>query len=248
MNSDLKISNVFGITPTRNFVAAGMDFYVPNIENITDTDKVNKILNAFSKSYNVTVDYMDEVLKIIRSCIVSPMFEKNALNLLMLYLSFSDKTIGKIHMKNINSYLKTRVLTFMQNYVVYDDNNTPGVRMTPHSTLFINSGIKVALPHNTAGIFFNKSGRGTKGFDVRAQVVDEDYAGFVHLNVAYTKDVTFDNNNIDNVIYCGDKLTQMVLLPVIYPNIIEVDDNEYVDIMSNSQRGNAGFGSSDEKH
>ena len=30
--SDLVILNDFGITPTKNYVAAGYDFYVPNIK------------------------------------------------------------------------------------------------------------------------------------------------------------------------------------------------------------------------
>jgi dUTPase len=132
---------------------------------------------------------------------------------------------------------------FMQKYIVFDDNNIPGIKLPLNSTLFINSGIKVALEPGTAGIFLNKSGKGNAGFDIRAQVVDEDYAGYVHLSVAFTKDST-----VNNIVYCGDKLTQMVILPVLHMDPVEVDENEYDDIMKDSARGADAFGSSDVKH
>lgn len=47
-------------------------------------------------------------------------------------------------------------------------------------------------------------------WDVRACLVDEDYTGFVHLSLSYTK---IDVNN-DGDIYVGDKLSQMMVLTV----------------------------------
>ena len=133
--------------------------------------------------------------------------------------------------------------------------------------MFINSGIKVALdtvlsdkvapnPQNAvnlfrmlgigvAGLYVNKSGNGNKGWDVRACLVDEDYAGFVHLSMSYTKETIEDKQNI---IYCGDKLTQMMLIPVFHDEYIDIDEEEYNKIMANSKRGDKGFGSSDIKH
>ena len=51
-----------------------------------------------------------------------------------------------------------------------------------------------------------------------------------------------------NVIYCGDKLTQMMLIPVFHDEYIDIDEEEYNKIMANSKRGDKGFGSSDIKH
>ena len=139
--------------------------------------------------------------------------------------------------------MKAPIYMFMQKYIVFDDNNIPGIKMPLNSTLFINSGIKVALEPGTAGIFLNKSGKGNAGFDVRAQVVDEDYAGYVHLSVAFTKDSV-----VNNIVYCGDKLTQMVILPVFHMDPVEVGEDEYDEIMKDSARGADAFGSSDVKH
>ena len=93
-------------------------------------------------------------------------------------------------------------------------------------------------------MLFNKSGKGTKGFSVRAQVVDEDYSGYVHLSNAYTKD-----NKDDGIIYVGDKITQMVVLPIILVNKCnELTIDEYKELMKNSKRGSSAMGSSDVKH
>ena len=157
---------------------------------------------------------------------------------------------------------------FINDFIIYDEkNNKVGIKMQLNDTLFVNSGIKVALdtvlsekvapnPQHAvnlfrmlgigvAGLYVNKSGCGNKGWDVRACLVDEDYAGFVHLSMAYTKDVIEDKQNI---VYCGDKLTQMMLIPVFHDEYIESTEDEYNKIMKNSQRGDKGFGSSDIKH
>ena len=124
---------------------------------------------------------------------------------------------------------------------MFDDNGVPGISMNLNDTLLVNSGLKLNLEPGTAGIFFNKSGKGNQGFDIRACVVDEDYTGYVHLSIAFTKDTPC-------VVYCGDKLMQMVILPVIHPAIKELTKSEYSDVTSDSTRGDKGFGSSDIKH
>ena len=96
-----------------------------------------------------------------------------------------------------------------------------------------------------AGLYVNKSGKGNAGFDVRAQLVDEDYSGYVHLSIAYTKDLFEDGKN---VVFVGDKLVQMMLIPVFHTQYEEVNSEEYNKIMSKSKRGDSGFGSSDVKH
>ena len=97
-----------------------------------------------------------------------------------------------------------------------------------------------------AGLYVNKSGKGNAGWDVRACLVDEDYAGFVHLSQSYTKELIKDGQNI---VYCGDKLTQMMLIPVFHDEYVETDsEEEYNRYMIGSQRGDSGFGSQDIKH
>ena len=101
------------------------------------------------------------------------------------------------------------------------------------------------LGFGIAGLYVNKSGCGNKGWDVRACLVDGDYSGFVHLSQSYTKDLFMEG---DNIIYCGDKLTQMMLIPIIHSTYETVEETNYNKIMEGSQRGDSGFGSQDIKH
>ena len=236
-NQDLNIFNDFGITPTTNFTAAGLDFYIPNLDT---QEKVDKWINAVSPKFKK--EYLEELFNKISLFTSSNGIELHSTtiwNIVQLYVSLYSAYINYVFDK-----FEDKVSAFVKEYLVFDKKGNPGMRLKPLDHTLFNSGIKVALPHNTAGIFFNKSGKGTKGFSVRAQVVDEDYSGYVHLSNAYTKD-----NKDDGIIYVGDKITQMVVLPIILVNKCkELSAEEYNKVMEKSQRGSDAMGSSDEKH
>ena len=236
-NQDLNIFNDFGITPTTNFTAAGLDFYIPNLDT---QEKVNKWIKAVSKKFELS--YLNELfnkISLFTSYNDTELPDTTIWNIVQLYTSLDSSYINY----NFDNF-DNKVSAFVDNYLVFDKNGIPGMRLQPLDHTLFNSGIKVALPHNTAGIFFNKSGKGTKGFSVRAQVVDEDYSGYVHLSNAYTKD-----SEDDGIIYVGDKITQMVILPIILVNQCnELSIEEYKELMKNSNRGSDAMGSSDVKH
>ena len=170
-------------------------------------------------------------------------------NLVHLFFALYNPQLNNLKLQNSFD----AVNSFLNNYVIYDsENDKVGIRMGLNDTLFINSGIKIALStiHKNLGIgigglYVNKSGKGNAGFDTRAVLVDEDYSGYVHLSMAYTKELIEDGQNI---VYCGDKLSQMILIPVYYEEYEEITENEYNKIMEGSLRGSKGFGSSDIKH
>lgn len=235
---EIKIYNGFGITPTNTYVSAGTDYYVPLIEN-NDVEKVHIAHEAFTKSYGVT---MNDIYVINELFLLNDNDDKIApqlVNVLHLYLA--------IYNYNLNAFKesdpKTAVKYFIEHYLTFDKNGVPGVKMKVNDTLFINSGIKIALPAGYAGVYLNKSGKGNAGFDVRAQVVDEDYAGYVHLSQSFTKE-----SDKKNIVYCGDKLVQMLILPVLHTTPVEVSEVEYLKLMQGTERGDSGFGSSDVKH
>lgn len=104
----------------------------------------------------------------------------------------------------------------------------------PNSSVKIPSGIKASVPENYALIAFNKSGVALSGLAVGACVVDEDYQGEINLHM-------FNVSSSDVTIEPGKKLTQFILLPVIYPNVEVVElENLYA---KTSDRGTGGFGS-----
>lgn len=230
----MKIYNDFGITPTRNHSAAGYDFYVPNIDD-NNKEQVARFQAALAKSYGI--DKPQLILQSIYAwlrnvknlSLDTPVNNLN--NILHLYLAV-----------NHNNRL-TVIDDFCNRYIIFDDKNHVGVRLFSGDTLFINSGIKQAINHGYAGVFLNKSGRGTKGFDVRAQVVDEDYTGHVHLSLQYMGH-TRDNG----VVFAGDKITQQLIIPVLQDPVEELTSDEYDKVMTGSSRGDSGFGSSDEQH
>ena len=260
----MKFFNAFGIKPTNTYTSAGTDYYIPNLDT---KEKIEKAYKAFEKSYGKK---QEEILRISNAfeSIFKIKQEDHLLNhvanLVHLYLAFYDSNLEEI---KENDFF-TGIQVFLQEFVVYDKyNDKVGLKLRCNDTLFINSGIKVALYTvlsekvapgplgavnmlrmlgiGVAGLYVNKSGNGNKGWDVRACLVDEDYAGFVHLSMSYTKETIEDKQN---VIYCGDKLTQMMLIPIFHDEYIEADEEEYNKIMENSQRGDKGFGSSDIKH
>lgn len=232
-NQDLNIFNDFGITPTTNFTAAGLDFYIPNLDT---QEKVDKWIKAVSEKFELS--YLNELfnkISLFNSYNGAELPDTTIWNIVQLYVSLDSAYLNGFDDK---------VSAFVEEYLIFDKKGNPGMRLKPLDHTLFNSGIKVALPHNTAGVFFNKSGKGTKGFSIRAQVVDEDYSGYVHLSNAYTKD-----NKDDGIIYVGDKITQMVVLPIILVNKCnELTIDEYKELMKNSKRGSSAMGSSDVKH
>lgn len=120
----------------------------------------------------------------------------------------------------------------------YVPNDWKQQSIAPGTGLNIPSGIRAIIPQGHALIAFNKSGIAVKNkLQVGACVVDEDYTGEIHLNVI----------NIGNgvqEINPGMKLTQFLLVPVVYASITELSpEDEELFYERQSERGDGGFGS-----
>lgn len=241
MNQKLDILNVFGIKPATTGMSAGMDFFIPKFKGM---EKADVVLPAFEKSYGIKESFLKKIidrLVLEVSAVFGPKFaENNELNLLQLYLALDNQ---ELVFKDKEMSLDTKIPTFVEEYLCFDDKKTPGICPKLNDHVKFNSGIKCALDPEYCAIFFNKSGKGTKGWDVRACVIDEDYAGFVHMSMAYTKD-----HETDGIIYCGDKLVQLIKIHVPHSEPNEITEEEFNKKMNKSERGDSGFGSSDVKH
>jgi dUTPase len=266
----MKCYNAFGIKPTNSFTSAGSDYYIPNLDTAIKKQRAYK---AFEKSYSKTTEEINEIISAFNEIITQEhKYEKlgnHIANMVHLYLAL-DNPSNSYYLDTLTTTLE-KVIWFFRAYITYDEKNDKvGIVVHQNDSLFINSGIKIALDTvlsdkvaprpsdavnllrmlgiGVAGLYVNKSGMGNKGWDVRACLVDEDYSGFVHLSMAFTKP-TIDGKYISKrTIYCGDKLTQMVLIPVFHDEYIDADEETYNKIMENSQRGDKGFGSQDIKH
>ena len=117
----------------------------------------------------------------------------------------------------------------------YVPNNYGEKSLGPGHKAFIPSGIKANVPPGHALIAFNKSGVALKkNLFVGACVVDEDYQGEIHLHVVNvgSEAVTIEG---------GEKLVQLVLVPIFYDTIEEVKQEQV--FQEATERGSGGVGS-----
>jgi len=239
------IYNGFSKTPTRNFQAAGIDFFIPNIDD-KNIKQVDIAKEAFKGSYKLTDDQIEKFFTTLDDLATEDqksIIENNRWNILHLFYALKSKEIFKLQQKKTTSFSKI-VDYFLDNYLVQSKDGCVGLRLDFSDMLFINSGIKVALKPYTSLEFKNKSGKGVAGYSVKACLVDQDYAGYMHLSIQY---LWYDRDG-GGRIYVGDKLTQGTVQEVKTDNAEEVTLEKYNEIMANSKRGSDGFGSSDIKH
>lgn len=101
-------------------------------------------------------------------------------------------------------------------------------------TVKIGTGFAMEMPsENLVGLIYARSSMGTKYGVIPANavgVIDYDYRGeiIVALHNGGTEDFT---------VKCGDRIAQLVIAPIVTPDI------ELVDELSSTDRGSGGFGS-----
>lgn len=93
------------------------------------------------------------------------------------------------------------------------------------------TGVHVKLPRGTAGILISKSGLNIKHDIISTGLIDEGYTGEIMVKL-------HNLGGYDYEVKAGDKISQLVIVPVLYEPIEIVDFFE-----ESTERGNAGFGS-----
>lgn len=106
------------------------------------------------------------------------------------------------------------------------------VYITPNSHEIIETGVHVAIPKGFVGLLTSKSGLMGKGITCRG-TIDAGYTGSI-------KAVMFNHSDKAYKVEQGSKVTQLVILPIITPEV------ELVDFLEETERGNGGFGSTGE--
>ncbi|BFF95872.1 deoxyuridine 5'-triphosphate nucleotidohydrolase mitochondrial [Drosophila madeirensis] len=95
----------------------------------------------------------------------------------------------------------------------------------------VKTDLQVQVPEGSYGRVAPRSGLAVKNFiDVGAGVVDEDYRG--NLGV-----VLFNHSETDFEVKHGDRIAQFICERIFYPEL------ELVDKLDDTERGEAGFGS-----
>lgn len=165
---------------------------------------------------------------------------------------------ANLHDAGIDFFLPMMTNTFMEDFLEKnphygsirerwaslfgEDGKDCYIKVPPFNRILIPSGIKVWIQNKqSALVAFNKSGlAANKGLIVTAQVVDADYTGEVHIGL--------QNNTDQEVLFKeGDKIGQFLHLDLYLSQMIEINRDDYIEVSSNSDRGDGGFGSTDKK-
>jgi dUTP pyrophosphatase len=106
------------------------------------------------------------------------------------------------------------------------------MEIAPGQRVQIRTGIATEFPTGYVGLFWDKSGLSHKhGLKTLGGVLDAGYRGELMVGMVNLSSETY-------ILEKHHKVCQMLLQPVIFPEVIEADE------LSDSARGQGGFGSS----
>ncbi len=110
------------------------------------------------------------------------------------------------------------------------DLRTPVDVLVPaYGSVVIDTGVHVAIPMGYVGMLKSKSGLNIKNGITSEGVIDAGYTGSIIAKLY--------NNNTAIILKRGNKITQLVIIPIATPEL------ELVDHLEQTERGNNGFGS-----
>ena len=92
------------------------------------------------------------------------------------------------------------------------------------------TGVHVELPKGCCGLLVSKSGLNVKHGITSTGLIDEGYSGDIAVKL-------YNHSGYDFTVRRGDKISQLVIIPVKYEPVETVDEIE------SGERGDAGFGS-----
>lgn len=100
-----------------------------------------------------------------------------------------------------------------------------------YSRIWVKTGLAVAVAPGYCGLIWPRSGLAGSGLDTSAGVIDSDYRGEVKVLLC-------NGTPHRKTVRKGERIAQLLIVPVGMPNLIEVD------ALPETARGTNGFGSS----
>ena len=137
---------------------------------------------------------------------------------------------------NENAIIPTKGSDFAAGLDLYA-NIEESIVIQPKEMVKISSGVAIALPENTFGGIFARSGLSTKKGLRPANcvgVIDEDYRGPVIVPL-------YNDSEDPAIIEPNERIAQLIVLPYLNCTIQETDE------LSETNRAEGGFGSTGEK-
>lgn len=100
-----------------------------------------------------------------------------------------------------------------------------------HDSATFDTGVHIEIPKGFVGFLKSKSGLNGKHGLTSEGVIDSGYTGSICVKL-------YNNSDEDYIINGGDKISQLVILPIVLPDL------EIVTELGKTDRGSNGFGSS----
>jgi dUTP pyrophosphatase len=111
------------------------------------------------------------------------------------------------------------------------DIRTPyGFMLEPHSQSVVHTGVHIETPHGYASVIKSKSGLNIKHDIISDGLVDEGFDGEILVKL-------YNLGSTGHYFNRGDKITQIVIVPVEYAEFTQVDE------IAGGERGSDGYGS-----
>lgn len=111
------------------------------------------------------------------------------------------------------------------------DLRTPvAVTVPAHGSVVVDTRTHVELPQGCAGLIVSKSGLNVKHGITSTGLIDEGFTGTILVRL-------YNHSDEDYAFNAGDKVTQLVVMPVRYEAV------EIVDSINGGERGDNGYGS-----
>lgn len=105
-----------------------------------------------------------------------------------------------------------------------------GYYLPANSSCVIDTGVHIAIPKGYAGVIISKSGLNMKSGIISDGLIDSGYTGSIQVKLYNLSDKNY-------MVAPGDKISQIMFLPIAEPTL------SLVDALEDTERGNAGFGS-----
>lgn len=112
----------------------------------------------------------------------------------------------------------------------YDLRSPVKGRLYAGEAVVIDTGVHVQIPTGFVGMLKSKSGLNVKHDIVGEGVIDSGYTGSIRVKL-------YNHGSESYMIEVGDKVSQLVILPIITPDL------ELVTVLEETERGCNGFGS-----
>lgn len=112
----------------------------------------------------------------------------------------------------------------------YDLRAMTGATIAKRGSAVFDTGVHVQIPEGYVGMLKSKSGLNVHFGLVNEGVIDAGYTGSIRVKL-------YNHSNRAMIIDPGDKISQLVILPILTPEL------EQVDSLEETERGCGGFGS-----